>query len=113
MKAPDSRPVDMSQVDLEEILSKNAATASLSQSLCSVRDAASNRYYPPRAVDTLRVAIRDFSELCEKDPHISKHLQDYDLYHVGTFDPSTGKSSACDPIQIARGVNFRKVTAVN
>lgn len=112
MKAPDGRPVDLSnlnQVDLEELLVKNANNASLSLTLVSLRDAAANRYHPPRAVESLRVAIRDFSDLCEKDPHISRHLHDFDLYHVGVFDPITSRMSSIDPIQIARGVNFKKL----
>ena len=60
--------------------------------ICCVRDRAIDSFGNPFAVVALGQATRSFSdEVRNPESQISRHPDDYDLYHVGSFDTSTGK----------------------
>lgn len=58
----------------------------------TIRDSKAEIYSPPFYKKTHGEAERDFRELT-RDPKsmVSKYPMDFDLFHVGEFDDSTGK----------------------
>lgn len=91
---------------IEELLRKNAEGQELVNTLVSIKDLARNRFHPPRAVQTLREAIRDFADLSKQDPMISKHSSDFELYHVGVFNPVNASCQSIEPIRLARASDY-------
>lgn len=77
--------------------------------LCAVRDRQLNAFMRPFAAQSLGQAIRSFRDITN-DPQsdIHKHPEDYELYHVGTFDDDNGKLSQVGdlPKQIAIATNL-------
>lgn len=73
--------------------------------IVAVHDRALDAYNRPIFVPTLGAASRMFlDEVNRKDSESNKHPEDYDLYHLGTWDDATGKFvNALEPKQIARG----------
>lgn len=93
-------------VNLEEMLKKASEGQSLAWTLVCLKDLARGRFHASRAVSSLREATRDFKTLCESDPMISKNKQDFELYHVGIFDPVTGAHHGIPPVLLHRAVDF-------
>ena len=55
------------------------------------------------------VAIRSFSVACEnEETELSKFPEDFSLYHLGSFNESTGKLNHVTPKQIANASEFAK-----
>lgn len=72
----------------------------------SVRDRAADAYGRPFFVAALGQAIRSFTDEVNKkgpDNTIGSHPEDFDLYHLGTFDDATGTFECGTPRQIAIG----------
>lgn len=91
-----------------EMLKKKSEEQGVLLNLVSLKDLARDRYHPPRAVMTVREALRDFKHLCENDPQISKDLHDFELYHVGMFNPIDASTTTIPAQRIARGVDYKK-----
>lgn len=76
-----------------------------------VRDAALEGFARPFFVPSLGQAIRSFSDeivrVAEDNP-MSKHPEDYDLYHVGSFDDSVGELKGIAPLRIAVGAQLKR-----
>lgn len=84
--------------------------------VCSVRDRAANVYAQPFFAPTLESSIRSFRMLINDAqgglPH--QHPDDFDLYHLGTYDDETGVFKQPDPpipVQIALGRDMVKPVA--
>ena len=63
------------------------------QTICAVRDKATDAFGRPIFVATAAVGIRSFQDEINRDSpdnafHV--HPDDYDLYDLGTFDDNTG-----------------------
>jgi len=54
-------------------------------------------------------SIREFiAAINDKDSSFGKHPQDYDLYHLGTFDNENGSfKNFDDPIRLSRGADVK------
>jgi len=80
--------------------------------LTAVRDRAANVYMRPFTVTHLGQAIRAFQDQINNDAPdnitMYQHPDDYDLYHIGTYDDETGKVQPCDPHQVAIGKQLAK-----
>lgn len=79
----------------------------------SVRDRAADAFGRPFFVHTLGLAIRSFQDEVNRkaaDNPMCAHPEDYDLYHLGAFDDSTGQlvSPPDCPKQIAIGKQMVK-----
>lgn len=98
----------MNQPDIQKMLEAASEGQSVAQTLVSIKDLARQRFHAPRAVHSLREAVRDFKQLCETDPMISKNKHDFEMYHVGIFDPLTGASHSIPPVLLNRAVDFPK-----
>lgn len=57
----------------------------------SVHDRAINAFGRPFCVPAVGAAVRGFTDECKNpDSEIGKHPDDYSLYHLGSFDDSSG-----------------------
>lgn len=77
--------------------------------IIAVRDIKANCFrFIPLYVHHLGAAIRDFGDQCrDEKSELSKHPEDYELYHLGTWDDSTGETIPVTPHrQIAVGSNY-------
>lgn len=66
----------------------------------SIRDAKGEIYHPPFFKNTHGEAERDFTQLV-RDPKTQpgQFPEDFDLYHLGTYDNQTGKLASLDSPQ--------------
>jgi len=75
--------------------------------IVAVHDRAAQGYARPVFVAALGQAIRSFQdELNRQDPNneMNRHPDDFDLFHLGTYNDSTGKIESLEvPLQIAIG----------
>ncbi len=81
-----------------------------------VRDIVANCYSHPQFVPNLGSAIRAFGDQCrDKNTQIGAHPEDYELYHLGTYDDQDAafrdvNGAGIDDVekkQIAVGANYR------
>jgi hypothetical protein len=79
--------------------------------VCAVRDRAVDAFMPPVFVAHIGQAMRNFGDAINgKDQTpFSSHPEDYDLYHLGSYDDSSGRFLQPDegPRQIAIGKDLR------
>lgn len=75
--------------------------------IVSVRDRAADAFGRPIFVHSIGQAIRSFQDEINRvgdNNDMHKHPEDYDLYHIGTFDDNNARIESFDrPIQIAIG----------
>lgn len=72
----------------------------------AVRDRAMNGFLQPFFLASDGLAIRSFAdEINRADPKnaMYAHADDYDLYHLGTFDEEQGLFETFNPKQLAIG----------
>jgi hypothetical protein len=63
----------------------------------TVYDSAAKLFLEPFFAETVEVAIRMFRQLVNKPEHnFSKFAEDYTLFHVGTYDPTSGTIKALE-----------------
>jgi len=78
----------------------------------AVLDRAADAFGRPIFVNALGQAIRQFQdEIQRAEPNnaLNLHPEDFDLYHLGTYDDNTGKLISLDePKQIAIGKHYKK-----
>lgn len=75
--------------------------------IIAVRDRAADVFGQPNFVLTIGGAIRGFSDEVRKGEGVmSKHPEDFDLYHLGTYDDSNATFELLErPRQIAIGID--------
>lgn len=73
--------------------------------IVAVKDRALDAFGRPFYVQTIGQAIRSFQdEVNNKESEIHKHPEDYDLYHLGTWNDDTGQfTNNQPPMQICIG----------
>lgn len=72
----------------------------------AVLDAAVGGYSRPFFTPSIGAAVRSFIDEVNRqadDNQMSKHPQDFSLYHLGSFDDSTGELLPCQPELVSRG----------
>lgn len=58
----------------------------------AIRDSAVNAYMPPWCAPAQQAAIRAFSDEIQKaDSPMARHPSDYELFHVGYWEDTTGE----------------------
>ena len=65
----------------------------MNQEIYCVYDAKAEMYGPPLCFNTGGEAIRWFDDLANgrlNKAHVANHPEDYTLFHIGTYDQSTG-----------------------
>lgn len=80
--------------------------------IIAVRDRQANIYGQPQAVPNIGAAVRGFGDeinRADKQNTMFMHPEDFDLYHLGSYDDNTGRIEQFDqPKQIAVGANYRQ-----
>lgn len=77
-------------------------------SILSIYDSKAEAYHTPLFLQSIGQGLRSFGDACN-DPQseFHKHPEDYTLFHLGAFDPRTGKITVLDaPNALANGVNL-------
>lgn len=74
----------------------------------SIRDSKGEVFNPPFYKHTHGEAERDFTSLVRDEKSmVSKYPEDFDLYHVGTYDDQTGVFKSLEtPLHIIKAVNL-------
>lgn len=79
--------------------------------IVAVRDTKADTYSRPFFVPTLGMAIRSFHDevnRVDQNNELNKHPEDFNLYHLGTFEDEKGTFNGLDqPKQIAIGSQMR------
>lgn len=61
------------------------------QQIVAVRDSAVDAFMRPMFVPAIPAAVRAFKdEVNRAGSEMGAHAEDYELYHIGSFDDSTG-----------------------
>lgn len=70
----------------------------------SIRDRAVDAFMRPFFAQSVSAAIRSFTDMLgESESPAAKHPEDYDLFHLGAFDESSGLFETGVPHQVAIG----------
>lgn len=78
--------------------------------ICSVHDSKMEEYGQPFFVAALGLAVRSFGDECKRvdaNNNMSKHPEDFTLYHLGEFDSESGDFSSQAPRIIAQGRDYK------
>lgn len=80
--------------------------------LISIRDSKGEAFQPPRATKTIGEAERMFENAIntkQEGNFLNQYPEDFDLYHLGTFDDQTGKMKLFDsPRHLHKAVSFKR-----
>lgn len=82
----------------------------MKQEFVSVYDLAAEMWSRPFLVPTLGMAIRSFSDECNRADETNaywKHPEDYNLFHIGSFDDELGVIMHSDHRLLVRGVEVK------
>jgi hypothetical protein len=78
--------------------------------LC-IHDLKGRQYVNPHVAETVEIAIRDFKEEAtneaSKSP-LARYPQDYELVHVGMFNPQTGEIQSIEKETVFHGKHVGK-----
>ncbi len=75
--------------------------------LLSIYDMVSQRYMKPFWAQNVGSAVRSFGDMCgEADSVLAAHPEDYALYHIASFDDSTGKLTERVPEKVASASSY-------
>lgn len=79
----------------------------------AIRDLKANVFTAPFVAGTVDEARRIFGDMCYfgGDNLIARHPSDYELYHVGYFDISTGLISPCTALPV-RIISAQEIISV-
>lgn len=73
----------------------------------AVKDIKSQLFNNPFIQKSDGVAIRSFATACEDtNTDLNKYPSDFSLYHIGTYDPESGKITQEDIKQVANASEF-------
>lgn len=80
----------------------------MNMKIFTVFDSAALAYLEPFFAPTLAVALRMFTEICQKEGHqFNKHPECYALFHIGQFHQETGKLQAeATPMSLGLAIEF-------
>lgn len=79
--------------------------------MCVVRDSAANVYGTPIFVPSIGIAVRSFGDEVKRNDEknqMNRHPEDFEMFHVGTYDDNTCAFEAIQPKSIARGVDYKE-----
>jgi len=80
--------------------------------LFTVRDSKGNCYQPPKAAKTIGEAERMFEAAVNdstKGNFLFEYSDDFDLYHLGSFDDESGKAKLFDtPRHIVKAIALKR-----
>jgi len=66
--------------------------------LFAVRDVKSDSFGAPMSIISTGIALRGFTEtVANPESNLNRYPEDYTLYEVGTYDPSSGMLTSLHP----------------
>lgn len=68
----------------------------------TIFDTALGAYHQDYSLETEALALRQFADMANEDTQIAKNPEDYSLWHIGTFETTTGQLTAIEPTCIAK-----------
>lgn len=85
------------------------------KAMVSVFDSASQQFTNPMFFPATGAAMRAFRDEVNGQPsQISQHPEDFELYHLGTFDDNTGRFDVFDePRILMRGKDARDMSSTS
>lgn len=77
----------------------------------AVHDKAVDAFLPPFFAPARGAAIRSFMDACSDPQHqFAKHLDDYVLYELGSFDDGNGTFAVHEPQRVMSGFDVKPDT---
>ena len=74
--------------------------------ILSIHDTKAEAFSNPFVRPTLGIAIREITDSFSNDELMRNNPIDFSLYQIGTFDPSSGRITPCDPEHVIDIVEF-------
>lgn len=68
----------------------------------TIFDTALGAYHQDYTLETEALALRQFADMANEDTQIAKNPEDYSLWHIGTFETTTGQLTGIEPTCIAK-----------
>jgi hypothetical protein len=81
------------------------------KAIMAIKDIKGKQFIQPHVVETVDIAIRDFKEAAtdeDRKTPLSRYTSDYDLIHIGFYDPVTGTVEAIEPEVAIHGKHIGK-----
>ena len=68
----------------------------------TIFDTALQAYHQDYSLETEALALRQFADMANEETQIAKNPEDYSLWHIGTFETTTGQLTGIEPVCIAK-----------
>ena len=68
----------------------------------TIFDTALQAYHQDYSLETEALALRQFADMANEETQIAKNPEDYSLWHIGTFETTTGQLTSIEPVCIAK-----------
>ena len=68
----------------------------------TIFDSALEAYHQDYSLENDAIALRQFADMANEETQIAKNPQDYSLWHIGTFETTTGELTPVQPVCIAK-----------
>ena len=68
----------------------------------TIFDTALQAYHQDYSLETEALALRQFADMANEETQIAKNPEDYSLWHIGTFETTTGQLTPIEPVCIAK-----------
>lgn len=79
------------------------------QRICSIYDSKAVAWHQPLFFPSNAAALRSFADAVNGDGEFARHAEDYTLFELGSWDPSTGAMLVGKtPVSIAVGINLKE-----
>ena len=59
-------------------------------------------YHQDYTLETEALALRQFADMANEETQIAKNPEDFSLWHIGTFETTTGQLTPIEPVCIAK-----------
>jgi len=68
----------------------------------TIYDSALEAYHQDYSLENDAIALRQFADMANEETQIAKNPEDYSLWHIGTFETTTGELNPIQPTCIAK-----------
>jgi hypothetical protein len=68
----------------------------------TIYDSVHQQYFQPHHFENEGLSLRQFADLANEETTIAKNPQDYSLWHIGSFETTTGELTPSEPVCIAK-----------
>ncbi|AXL14779.1 nonstructural protein [Microviridae sp.] len=68
----------------------------------TIFDSALEAYHQDYSLENDAIALRQFADMANEETQIAKNPEDYSLWHIGTFETTTGELTPIQPVCLAK-----------